>query len=82
MSDICRTKVGPQGRILLPKAVREAAGLEPGATVTARVDDGRVILSARAGATRRLRGLIKDVDHSVAEELIAERRAAAETERR
>ena len=41
-------QVGPQGRIVIPAAVRQSLGIEPGDTLVARVEDGRLVLETRA----------------------------------
>lgn len=69
--------VGPEGRVLIPAGIRRAAGLEPGTTVVVRVEGDRVVLIPRAAIRRRLRAMFADVPGSMADELLADRRAEA-----
>ncbi len=84
-SDIKRMKVrvGPQGRVVIPAAVRQALGMEVGEELIMRVEDGRMVFGCREDVVRRLRWLFAGVapGRSLSEELIAERRedAARET---
>jgi len=47
-----RTTIDGGGRIVIPKAVRDAAGLEPGAEVEVRLRDGRVEIEPTGPPTR------------------------------
>lgn len=74
---------------MLPKAVREQVGWQPGAALEARVTaEGDVILHLVQGTQfERLRGMLAGSPHDVLQDLLAERRAeveqeAAERERR
>ncbi len=84
-SDIKRTKVrvGPQGRVVIPAAIRQALGVEVGEELIMRVEDGRMVFERREDVVRRLRERFAGVapGRSLSEELIAERRedAARET---
>lgn len=75
-------RVGPQGRIVIPAAVREAMGLGVGEELIARVEDGRLILERRENAARRLKERFSKVapGRSLSEELVAERREEAKRE--
>lgn len=77
-----RVKVGPQGRIVIPAAVREELGLGVGEELTAHVEDGRLILERREDVARRLRESFASVapGRLLSEELIAERREEARRE--
>lgn len=76
-------QVGPQGRIVIPAAVRQSLGIEPGDTLVARVEDGRLVLETRAHLLARFSArfagarmqLAAGGAGSVVDELIAERRA-------
>lgn len=76
-------QVGPQGRIVIPAAVRQSLGIEPGDTLVARVEDGRLVLETRAHLLARFSARFAGVRMqpaaggagSVVDELIAERRA-------
>jgi AbrB family looped-hinge helix DNA binding protein len=76
-------RIGSQGRIVLPKGLRERMGAEEGAVYQASVEDGRLILETRAALLRRMQAEIGDAingKRSLTDELIAERRAAARRE--
>lgn len=81
-------KVGPKGQVVLPKAVREALGIEPGDDVTIEERDGEAHVrkvESRAAIIERLRGSLADADDdrpSVTDELLAERRRDREREDR
>ncbi|MEM7711657.1 MAG: AbrB/MazE/SpoVT family DNA-binding domain-containing protein [Pseudomonadota bacterium] len=71
------------GRILVPAALRQAAGLAPGATVIARVEDGRLVLEELQSTVRRMQAKFQEYyrgDGSLVDELIAERREEARRE--
>ncbi len=76
-------QVGPQGRIVIPAAVRQSLGIEPGDTLVARVEDGRLVLETRAHLLARFSARFAGARMppadggagSVVDELIAERRA-------
>ena len=77
-------RVGPQGRIVIPAAVREELGLGVGDELSTRVEDGQLVLERREDVARRLRKRFASVapGRSLSEELIAERREEARTEAR
>lgn len=70
--------------VKIPAALRRALGIEPGDRLIARAEDDRLILERREAVVRRLRGRFREVAASgrgsVADELIAERRAEARRE--
>jgi AbrB family looped-hinge helix DNA binding protein len=72
------------GRILIPAAVRHRLGLREGSEVIVRVDEsGQLQVMSRAQALTRVQGELRKyvgTDRSLADELIAERRAEAERE--
>lgn len=76
-------QVGPQGRIVIPAAVRQSLGIEPGDTLVARVEDGRLVLETRAHLLARFSARFANARMqpaaggagSVVDELIAERRS-------
>lgn len=74
--------VGPQGRIVIPARLRESHDIRPGETLSARVEDGRLVLEKREQILARLRETFTNVpdDVSLADELIAERREEARRE--
>jgi AbrB family looped-hinge helix DNA binding protein len=79
----CSIVLGARGRIVLPARLREQLGLAEGDRLVLRVrsDDVLEIVSLRAQA-HKLRGMLKDasVQGSLVDELIADRRVAAQQE--
>jgi AbrB family looped-hinge helix DNA binding protein len=76
-------RIGTQGRIVLPREIREELGAEEGATYIARVEDGRLVLESRAAILARMQDRWRDVAPpgvSLVDELIADRRAEAARE--
>lgn len=71
-------RLGPQGRVVIPAAMRRRLGLEPGATLIVRVEEGRLVLEKRETILARLRSRFAQIpsEVSLAEELVAERREA------
>lgn len=83
MAPIVETvKLGKQGRLVIPASLRHELGLELGDELVARAEEGRLIFETRAAVVARLRERFKNIEGSLADELIAERRedAARETE--
>ena len=75
--------LAPDGRIVIPAAVREAMGLKEGGKLFGRIDDGELRLFAPETGVRKLRAIIRKYAPSganLSEELIHERRAEAERE--
>jgi len=48
-------RIGAKGQVVIPKRIRDEAGLVPGSEVDVRLEDGRVVLVA-ADAHRPLAG--------------------------
>lgn len=73
--------VGPQGRIVIPSAIRQAMGIKPGATLVAHVVDGRLVLETQEQLLNQFFSRFAQVrlqpGESVVDELIVERRAEA-----
>jgi AbrB family looped-hinge helix DNA binding protein len=74
-----KVRVGPQGRIVIPAALREELGVHPGQELVARVEDGRLILERRE---EDVKGRFAHVPAGrvLSEELIFERREEARRE--
>jgi AbrB family looped-hinge helix DNA binding protein len=76
-------RVGDRGRLVLPAALRRHLDVEAGDELLALVeDDDAVRLVSRAAAIRLARGSLHAPGRSLADELIAERRAEAAAEDR
>jgi AbrB family looped-hinge helix DNA binding protein len=76
-------RIGTQGRIVLPREIRDELGAEEGATYVARVEDGALILESRASILARMQDRWREAappEVSLVDELIAERRAEAARE--
>jgi len=71
--------LSPEGRIVVPAAIRKELGLQPGAVLTFRVEGNRVVMSTRDAAIAELQRLFTEAPARPAgrlsEELIADRRA-------
>jgi AbrB family looped-hinge helix DNA binding protein len=77
------TKVGPDGRILVPVELRRELSLAPGETLVVRVEDERLILESREAILRRVQDrFVGKIPRNVslADELIMDRRREAERE--
>ena len=78
-----RTKLGEKGRLVIPAEIREALGMKPGDTISLRVEDHELRITTMRNrirrAQQRARLYIKP-GVSLADELIAERRAEAKNE--
>ncbi|MBI2917078.1 MAG: AbrB/MazE/SpoVT family DNA-binding domain-containing protein [Chloroflexi bacterium] len=75
-------RIGPQGRVVIPAQLRLALSLHTGDTLIARAEDGRLVLETREHILARIRARFAHVPPgvSLADELIAERRAEARRE--
>lgn len=69
-----------QGRALIPKSVRMALSIENGDEVVGWLDEGRLVLEPRQALLARLQARYGDIDGSLADELIEERRDEARRE--
>jgi AbrB family looped-hinge helix DNA binding protein len=74
--------LGQQGRIVIPASIRTALGLAPGDRVHLHVTGRRLVLERQQDAVAELRELAAEVpkNRSLVEELLADRRLAAEAE--
>lgn len=75
-------RLGPQGRLVIPAQLRRVLGFEPGDTLVARLENGRLILEKREAIRRRLKDRFARLPQgkSLASELLSERRQEAEQE--
>jgi AbrB family looped-hinge helix DNA binding protein len=72
-----KTRLGSDGRIVLPAVVRRALGLRPGDQLIVDVEGREIRLVTVAEAARRAQELVRryvDPGESLAESLVAERR--------
>ena len=77
------TKVDRHGRVVIPAEYRRALGLREGDAVVIQLDDGALRILTRAQAIRRAQEILAPYlagKGSLADELIAERRAEAARE--
>jgi AbrB family looped-hinge helix DNA binding protein len=76
--------VGPQGRLVVPAALRRRLGLQAGDVLLARAEEDRLVLERRGAVLARLRGRFAHVpaNVSLADELLAQRREEAKRENR
>ncbi len=77
------TKVDSNGRVALPAEYRRQLGLETGDRVVVELDDCEIRIVSQREAIRRVQELVAQYvspDRSLADELIAERRAEAARE--
>ena len=77
-ADFTTLTLDAQGRVLLPRPLRQALGLGPGARLVALVEDGRLVLTPWERLDEELWAELADVQESLAEELLRERRLEAE----
>jgi len=82
MSDTNVVSVGPKGRVVIPVEIRRRLGLDEGSQLVALVEGEGVLLLPRVAVRQRLRSMFADLETSMAEELVRDRRAAAAEESR
>ncbi len=82
MASTYEVRLGSQGRLVIPAELRERLGAKEGVTYVATVDEtGALVLRTRAQALQALRrSWAATGEGSPTDELIAERRRAAEQE--
>ena len=83
MSHREQVTIGDRGRLVLPSSVRSALGLKPGTRMLLSVEaDGSLRLRPYRAVADENRGLFADLTEggSLVDELVAERRAAADRE--
>jgi AbrB family looped-hinge helix DNA binding protein len=76
-------RLGSNGRLVIPAELRKELGMSEGDVLLIRTVDGEVRISTPAAAITRAQELVRahiPKDHSLADELLSERRAAAERE--
>ena len=82
MSAAFDAKVAHNGRLVLPKMVRETLGLTDGGTVVFSVEGGEVKLTSIQQSIKRAQALYRQyaTDSLTVDDFIAERRAEADRE--
>ncbi len=78
-----KTKLGPDGRIVVPAAYRERLGLKEGDVLYARLENGEIVLLTPQAAMRRAQAIVRRFvpdDVSLVDELIEDRRREAKRE--
>ena len=80
MGDTSLVSVGPKGRVVIPSSIRRQLGLAEGSQLVALVEGEAVVLVPRSAIKNRLRSLFADVDVSMRQQLLDERRAEAQRE--
>ncbi len=73
-------KVGPKGQVVIPKAMREELGIEPGDEVDFELVDGGVVVRRAVRPVEALRGIFREYD--LLADLEAEHRAEMERDER
>jgi AbrB family looped-hinge helix DNA binding protein len=78
-----KVRLGPDGRVVVPAAIRDALGLKEGDVLFARLEGGEIKLLTPQAAMRRAQAIVRQfvpADVSLVDELIAERRREAARE--
>jgi AbrB family looped-hinge helix DNA binding protein len=71
-------RLGAQGRLVVPASIRRALGFAPGDSLVARAENGRLVVEKVEAVEGRVRARFAGLrGRSLADELIAERRAEA-----
>lgn len=84
MPVLAHLKLGPQGRMVIPAAIREAMALQPGDDLSLHLEGGRLFIESVEQAKTKLRARFAHLQgkRSLADELIADRRREAAREQR
>jgi AbrB family looped-hinge helix DNA binding protein len=78
-----KTKLGPDGRIVIPAAFRESLRLKDGDVLFARLENGEIVLLTPKAAMLRAQAIVRRFvpdDVSLVDELIEDRRREAKRE--
>jgi len=78
-----KVRLGPDGRIVIPAALREALGLKEGDTLIASMDQGELRLMTIQAAVRRAQAVLRQFvpeGVSLVDELLEDRRREVEQE--
>lgn len=81
-SPLARAKINGNGRIVIPKAMRNALGVKPGDEVMLRLQEEGVVIYTLARAVRNIQRDLRQhaTRASIVDELIAERQSEFERE--
>ena len=83
MHDVYHTTIQDHGRVVIPAGVRHALGLTRGSDVVIRVENDAVVIAGVGDAVKRFQAAVRrhvPAGVSLADQLVAERRAAARDE--
>jgi antitoxin PrlF len=83
MTDVYHTTIQDHGRVVIPADVRHALGLARGDEVVLRVENDAVVITGVPDAVKRFQAAVRShvpAGVSLADELIADRRATAADE--
>jgi AbrB family looped-hinge helix DNA binding protein len=78
-----KTRLGPDGRIVIPAAFRESLGLKDGDVLFARLENGEIVLLTPKAAMLRAQAIVRRFvpdGVSLVDELIEDRRRESEDE--
>lgn len=77
-----KVAIGPQGRLVIPSEIRRELGISSGDVLVAIVEGQRLVLEKREGVLQRMQRRFAHIPTgvSLADELIAERRAESRRE--
>ena len=74
-------RISRQGRLVVPVEIHRELGIQTEDDLVAWVEDGRLIFRRRGDVEQELWDMFADVEGSLSDELIAERRREAARER-
>jgi AbrB family looped-hinge helix DNA binding protein len=83
METEARLRINENGRIVIPSPFRDALGIKAGDEIVLRIEDGELRITTLKRRIERAQRLVRHrvkAGTSLVEELIAERRKAAENE--
>jgi AbrB family looped-hinge helix DNA binding protein len=83
MHEVYRAKLNDEGRLVIPAACRKKAGLDAGQEVLIQVNEQGLVVYTQEQALKRLQAWVSShvpPEKSLADELIADRRAEAAQE--
>jgi len=78
-----RVKINENGRVVIPASIREALGVRPGDELVLRMEGDELRITSQRLLLLKAQRLIRqhaNASRSLSDELIAERRAAAQLE--